>query len=118
MWRRGTDKQPGKVTHHGVASLDCPPKPRFDGLPFGLEIPIVGRRDSRAVRFQEFSQPLKRRPGSPSALSIGFEFIQDSPHSSVRSLAHCWQYSDEHILSRRHLRLCIKIRSVRLELLV
>jgi hypothetical protein len=65
-----------KAAHYHVTPLHCAAKSRLDCFTFGLEVAIVGRRDSCAMRFQEFAQSLKCRPSSSPALPIGFELIQ------------------------------------------
>ena len=66
-----------QTPHHHISALDCPPESRLDCFAFGLEVSIIGRRDSCAMRFQEFAQSLKCRPCGSAAFSIGFEFVQE-----------------------------------------
>jgi hypothetical protein len=65
-----------EAAHYGISPCHRPTKARLDCFTLVFEIPVFRIFDPRTMLFQKFAQSLERRPGSPSALSIGFEFIQ------------------------------------------
>jgi hypothetical protein len=66
-------------------AFDRAPKSRLDRFAFAFKVALIRGCDSGAMLFQKFSQPLKCCPGSSSASSIGFEFVQELSNRSVRS---------------------------------
>jgi hypothetical protein len=65
-----------EAAHYSISPCNRPTKARLDCFTLVFEIPVFRIFDPRTILFQKFSQSLKRRPSSPSALSIGFEFVQ------------------------------------------
>jgi hypothetical protein len=65
-----------EAAHYSISPCNRPTKARLDCFTLVFEIPVFRIFDPRTILCQKFSQSLERRPSSPSALSIGFEFVQ------------------------------------------
>jgi hypothetical protein len=75
-WRPEAINSLYEAAHYSISPCNRPTKARLDCFSLVFEIPVFRTFDPRTILFQKFSQSLKRRPSSPSALSIGFEFVQ------------------------------------------